>query len=73
MPWWATLLEMIGLPALKFALVLLEQKYPGLTPIIQKILEFISGAENPKAATQAMSEHVDMVCSGVACPPHLKS
>lgn len=42
-PWWQTLIEWLGLPALKFALTLLESKYPGLKPYIDEILKYLNG------------------------------
>jgi len=67
MTWWMSLIMMIGLPALKFALKMLEQKYPGLTPLIEAILKYLDGG----GSMQALSEHVDRVCSGAGCPTPL--
>ena len=65
MPWWAALIQLIGLPALKFALMLLEKKYPGLKPLIDQILKFIG--EGGGTATE-LQTHLEETVAGFADP-----
>ena len=55
MVWWQTLLSMVGLPALKWALALLEQKYPGLAPLINQIIGLLGKGHS----AQKIQEHLN--------------
>lgn len=55
MNWWQTLISILGIPALKFALLMLEQRFPGLTPLVNQILAFLGNVslnDREKAAKE---------------------
>lgn len=54
MPWWVSLLELIGVPALKWALQIIEAKYPGTKPLIDEILKLINGG----VSAQEIQDHL---------------
>lgn len=74
MVWWMPIVEFFGRIALKYGLQFLENKYPGVKPILDKIIHWLQGqaASGNPAAVGALAQHVDKLCSGVACPPNLK-
>jgi len=60
--WWLPLAEFLGKIALKLGVSFLESRYPGIKPILEKIVEWLSGhAEQgtAQAAIQALDTHID--------------
>lgn len=70
MPLWMLPIEFFGKIALKFGLKYLEDKYPGIKPIINIILKWVEGqtAFENSAAIPVLNEHVAKFCTGVGCP-----
>lgn len=73
--WWLPIVEFFGQIALKIGVAALEKRFPGIAPILGKIVEWLSGQAQAgnQQAVQALSQHVDKLCSGVGCAPELKS
>lgn len=73
---WLPIVEFFGQLALKYGLAWLEQKHPGISPILDKIIKWISGqaAVGHVQAINSMVEldkHVDKLCT-VGCPTDIK-
>lgn len=62
MPWWILPVEIAGKFALHFGLEALEKKYPGIKPIVDKILNWLqmhnASAHNLKPIAK-LDEHID--------------
>lgn len=78
MPWYLAFLlpvvEYFGKIALKYGLQYLENKYPGVKPILDLIISWLGQQQasgNPKA-TEVLNQHVSQLCSGTGCAPELK-
>lgn len=54
--WLIPILNALGPVALKWALKWLEAKYPGLSPVIKEILNFIDGQPNKEVAVNQVKE-----------------
>lgn len=54
--WLIPILNALGPVVLKWALQYLNQKYPGLSPIIKNILEFIDGQPNKQEAVNEVQK-----------------
>lgn len=74
---WLWLVEFFGRIALKYGLVFLERKYPGVKPILDKVIKWIEGqaATGNQDAIDMMAKHVDTLCdsSVIGCGPQLKN
>lgn len=64
---WEFIISVIGIPAMKFVLRLIEKKYPGLTPVIEMILKYLDGGGSMKELSLNIGKH----CEGVGCPADL--
>lgn len=69
MPWYFVLLEPIARLALKLGVGWLEQKFPGLAPLIEKIMEILKNSPAPVQDAQKLSMHLD---SFVSVPSDIK-
>ena len=67
--WLISLLSLVGPKLLIWALALVEQKYPGLTPIVQQIINFIDASPNPPAAIAQVQAHLEKLTSPTPAAP----
>lgn len=60
--WLAYVLQIFAPAVIKWALSLLEQKYPGIATELQKILDYLSQHPNPTVAVDNIRGCVNGIC-----------
>lgn len=60
--WLLSLLQIFAPLVIKWALALLEQKYPGIAAELKKILDYLNQHPNPIVAVRNIKDCTDGVC-----------